>query len=530
MKFLRVLCVLALALCVTASVYAETQSVKVSGDLTVRSIYRDMYDLESTPVENQTAAGVLTGFDSSRQSWIMSVAAIQVDADLTDNVQTVIRILNQRDWDVYGRDNGGTGVLNGATGLYPNGRGHYYANADEFSVMLDLAYVTLKNFVYSPLTVTIGRQDLWFGKGFIVGANQQNPGQTVLNAAAAGTPAIISNNPPLMVPGNLSAPEYTMMNSFDSVKAVLDYDPWTITGIYSKIYEDSVSARDDVNLWGVNVGYKFNNYKAESEAYWFWKQDRSIPVFGQDPKNTSNDVHTIGLRGSLDPIDVVTLAAEGAYQAGTYIGTQLQMAARGRSAWALDVSGELRYFTDKWSWKPKLGVEYVLYSGADPVDSTINTSYVQDDKTYTGWDPMYRGKYDSAIREFVGKFYQTRRYMASIIGAPGSVPSCPDDSRTNESQLIFSGSVQPIESLTLKANYNLFWNLRPYLGDISTHDENKSQGFVGQEIDLQANWDYTEDVSFGILAGWFVPGEVYDYRDNKAAVASDLVGTVKVSF
>ena len=525
MKFLRVLCVLALALCVSASVYAETQSVKVSGDLTVRSIYRSSYDMESSPNENVSSGR--PGYDSNHQSWLMSIAAIQVDADLTDNVQTVIRVLNQRDWNVYGLGSyayttGGTPITSSSV-LNPNGRGIYVANDNEFNVMLDLAYVTLKDFIYSPLTVTIGRQDLWFGKGFIIGGNQQNPGMTTSTIQTLTA----MNNPNLVVPGNLSAPEYTAINSFDSVKAVLDYDPWTITGIYSKIYEDTIGDRDDVNLWGVNVGYKFNSYKAEAEAYWFWKQDRSIPLWSADPKNTDNDVHTFGIRGSVDPIDIVTLAGELAYQGGSYVGVQTQQAAIARSAWALDVSGEVRYFTDKCAWKPKLGAEYVLYSGADPVSSTQDPGgYRQDDKVYTGWDPMYRGKFDSAIREFVGKFYQTVRYPQVAAGTLSS----PDDSRTNQSQLIFSGSVQPIESLTLKANYNLFWNLRPYLGDTSVNNENKSQGFVGQEIDLQANWDYTEDVSFGILAGWFLPGEVYDYNGYKANVASDLVGTVKVSF
>ena len=56
----------------------------------------------------------------------------------------------------------------------------------------------------------------------------------------------------------------------------------------------------------------------------------------------------------------------------------------------------------------------------------------------------------------------------------------------------------------------------------------KTKGFVGQELDLSANWDYTEDVSFGLLAGWFIPGEVY--YDGKADPATDLVGSVKVSF
>jgi hypothetical protein len=223
---------------------------------------------------------------------------------------------------------------------------------------------------------------------------------------------------------------------------------------------------------------------------------------------------------------MVTVAGEVAYQGGTYIGVQTQQAARSRSAWALDVSGELRYFMDKYSWKPKGGVEYILYSGASPeIGNTGVANYVPADRTYTGWDPMYRGKFDSAIREFVGRYYQTARYPAIATGSP----SCPDASFTNQSQLIFLGSIQPIDSLTLKANYNLFWNLEPYLEGFR-NDQNKTQGFVGQEIDLQANWDYTEDVSFGLLAAWFVPGEVYDAAGNKASTASDLVGTVKVSF
>src|SRR3989338_8785341 len=98
MKFFKVLCVLAIALCLTASVYAETQSVKVSGDLTMRGIFRDSYALQSSPPEAATGAAAIGNLDSSRQSYFMTVAALQVDADLTDNVSTVIRILNQRDW------------------------------------------------------------------------------------------------------------------------------------------------------------------------------------------------------------------------------------------------------------------------------------------------------------------------------------------------------------------------------------------------------------------------------------------------
>ena len=491
MKFLKVLSVLALALCMTASVYAETQSVKVSGDLVTRGIFRSDYGYEGAP--NEGTGVTRTGISGPDQSWLMSVAEVEIDADLTDNVQTVIRLLNQRDWNVY------TKAIASGTTLVPNGRGGYTPNGDEFDVMVNLAYVTLKDFIYSPLTLTIGRQNLWFGKGFIIGANQQDPG------SGPGVNNILGT-------GNLAAPEYTAMNSFDAIKAVLDFDPWTITGIYSKIFEDSVQANDDSDLWGVNVGYKFDAYKGESEAYWFFKKDNSVDRFG--PIKSDNHVHTIGLRGSFDPIDVVTLAAEGAYQAGEYVGSRLQVQNRNRSAFALDVSGELRYFVQKYSWKPKLGAEYIYYSGnkAEEVPAVASGEF-------NGWDPMYRGKFDSAIREFVGRYYASARYPADAT----RVQTSADASFTNQHQAILVGSIQPIDSLTLKANANFFWNEEKYVNSI-----NKSQGYVGSEVYLQANWDYTEDVSFGLLAGWFIPGEVY--YDGRNDIATDFVGTVTVSF
>ena len=100
----------------------------------------------------------------------------------------------------------------------------------------------------------------------------------------------------------------------------------------------------------------------EAEAYWFYKQDRSVQVYSGIKEN-SNDVHTWGLRGSFDPISWITLAGEGAFQAGEYVGNMSQNSSRDRFAGALDFSAEARYFTDKYSWKPKFGAEYIFYSG-----------------------------------------------------------------------------------------------------------------------------------------------------------------------
>lgn len=512
MKFLKVALVLAMALCLTASVYAETQSVKVSGDLTVRGIWRNAYEYRDSAPDSGPVTRTGTTADTMApmpaRSWWMSTTEVQIDADLTDNVSTCIRLLNERDWNVQTK-----AIVSGGT-LNPNGLGLYTPQQDGFEVDLDLAYVTLKNFIYCPLTVTIGRQDLWFGKGFIVGSNAWYDNWNTRNqnvGGVAGTNAY-----------RLSAPEYTAMTAFDSIKAVLDYDPWTISMVYSKIMENTIGDFDDIDLYGVNLGYKFECYKAEAEAYWFWKQDRSIDSWAPGTKQAgNNDVHTVGIRGSADPIDSVTLSGELAYQFGNYIGSHTQAALIPRSAWAFDVAAEYRGLMDRFCWKPKLGIEYIFYSGEE-----TNANFNTNSGVYRGWDPMFRGKYDSAIREFVGQYYATYDFNG-VVGNP----TWQDASFTNQNQLIFSGSLQPMDSVTLKGNANLFWLNEPIL--LSTPpapgvNNNLVKGYIGTEFDFQAIWDYTEDVSFGLLAAWFIPGA--DVYTNANSTAQDIVGTCKVSF
>ena len=163
MRLLIAICALVLALGLTTSVYAETQSVKISGDLAIRGFVRDNYQI-ATPVE---ADATRTGPQSPSDTFVMSSTEVQIDADLTDNVSAVIRLGNQRDWRVRAKSiNSDQSLIAGADG--------WTNNTDEFDVGIDLAYIELKEFLYSPLTLRVGRQDIWFGKGFIIGANIQD--------------------------------------------------------------------------------------------------------------------------------------------------------------------------------------------------------------------------------------------------------------------------------------------------------------------------------------------------------------------
>lgn len=528
MKFLRVFCVIALVAFFAVGAYAETQNVKVSGDLAIRGFWRDNYqNVGSFASQNEqsTPLGIGAddryGVDRPNSQWFMSTTELQIDADLTDNVSTCIRLLNQRDWNVARSTEYDTTGHGQISTIGSGGFGHspsYVENPNEFGVDLELAYVTLKNFIYSPLTVSIGRQNLWFGKGFIVGANQRiNYASNFGNFTFGGAANPYASVQPL------SAPEYTALNAFDSVKAVLDFDPWTLTGIYSKIWGNSIQADDGVDLWGANVGYKFDAYKGEAEGYWFYKRDVQVKAWNWVNSDGANNVNTIGLRGSFDPIDIVTLYGEFAGQFGSYVRNPLQANNRARVAGALDVGGELRYFTDKWAWKPKMGAEFIWYSGHEPEEQGSGPGSGQ----YHGWDPMFRGKSDSLIREFIGRYYYSATYPFDTTRYYNSA----DNSFQNQYQMIFSGSLQPMDSLKLTGNLNMFWNQYAYRASLG-----KSKGYVGTELDLGATWDYTEDVSFNLVMGYFMPGDVYKVRDERTNVtsgdntATDVVASVKVSF
>jgi len=88
--------------------------------------------------------------------------------------------------------------------------------------------------------------------------------------------------------------------------------------------------------------------------------------------------------------------------------------------------------------------------------------------------------------------------------------------------------MKPLEDLLLEASFTYLWNdaaVHSVSSDLNSATRSKE---IGWEIDLQATYDYTEDVSFGFLAGWFVPGNFYNAPQN--ATATDLVGSVKVTF
>ena len=238
--------------------YAEVQNIKVSGDITARFVERGQMDFRTGGATDVGGDPELVGnrYDDVISA-LLSTVRLRVDADLTENVSAVVRLINERVW------SSDLSEANDSTATAGNA-----SFAQDALVEVDLAYMTLKEFLYEPLTLVIGRQPIRYGTGFIVGDPDTNQFSEYNHYTAGGTQV------DTIVPEDLSS-----LKAFDAVRAILNYDPMIIDLLYAKINEGvvlgsaSTPEHDDVDLLGVNVAYDWGGDKnLASETYVFIKE------------------------------------------------------------------------------------------------------------------------------------------------------------------------------------------------------------------------------------------------------------------
>ena len=552
MKLLKVLCVAAIAIAIAAPSFAAVQNIKVSGSIEERAIFMNNFDLrnkgEETTMDRITglnqggAMGSGNSINEDSDDFVLSTIRVGVESDLTDNVSAAIVLANQARW----------GDAAGAT-----------------DVDVNKAYITLKEFFYQPLTLRIGRQGLMFGTGLIIG-----PGIFRDPSGAFPMPRADQRLDPLIGAANVAAnaipisgpmgEQYSISTYYDAIRATLDFDPWTIDAIFAKITEMD-AGNDDEDLAGANVAYKFDVYNAKAEGYYFFKKDDNfnselgyihpvdvanvaalraaqgaglaapvaftdVSVLGVGPRSyEQNRVHVIGLRGDIEPVENLTLQGEGAFQWGKLYDPEGPFNAtttqgpinRSRRAWAVDLSGN--YLWKDVDYKPNLGLGYVFRSGNKQGNSG----------NFNGWDPMFRGKFYSLIRDYQygagaaydmqgGNIYRTLDYLA---------PS----GATNSHLFYVDGGLVPMEDLTLKTRYLNWWAVEKVTNYIPNLAQSSRGGkHIGQEIDTSLVYDYTEDVQFDLSGGIFIPGALFDDNTDAATKGNDnaliVTGGVKVVF
>ena len=461
MKRLITFCIVLTAIAlVTVPAFAEVQNVKVSGDINSAGVLREDYDLLSN---NQTAVG-----DQENTNLLFTQARVKIDADLTDNVSTTVRFLSEYDWNT--EDN--------------TGRTDAADNVD-----LDLANVTLKEVFLAPLTVTVGRQELRYGNGLIIG----DPDTNTTDADA-----------------NFTAGDLSLRKSFDAIKAVLDYDPLVIDLIAAKIQEDAAD-NDDENLYGINAAYDIGNYDAEVEGYWFLNRDDD-----ETATTTGQDIHTFGIRGSLKPIDNLNLLVEGAWQRGDF--TKHSATKRDQAAYAYQVAAD--YSLPDVMWEPIVKLGWTRYSG----EETGNTG------DHEAWLPLYEDQTHGVVANHI---------LGGVNGGQNS----------NADILNIGVAAVPLEDLTVSLDFYNFWldeKLVAGNNDLASTGSAlawtnltagsyrmKTDDNLGYEIDLALNYDYTEDVKMGLSASWFTPGDAFDGAsgaNSNDETAIQMLATLDVAF
>lgn len=461
----RLILVLALAFVVgiAFAAYAEVQNVKVSGDIDLHGIARSNLTLK----DNES----VTNYGESISAAISQVR-VRIDADLTDNVSTTVRLLNERVW---GAEDDATTSVNDDTG-----------------VDLDLAYVSLKEFLYSPLTLTLGRQELRFGNALIVGDPDTN-------GVAAGT-----------LPVSLG--DLSKRKAFDAIRAVLNYDPLVVDLIYSKIDENNIARADDINLYGVNAAYAVNK-NLNADVY-LWQRTRKATGTATLLGNTqAENLRTAGAKATYTGIENLSAGLEGAFQFGDHISNATlypndlasnATAVLNRKVTAYAIQATANYALPKVKYTPTVGGSYTYLSG---------DKYLSNSDNYRGWDPMFEDQAGGTLFNKILGYSNAQLFNANT-------------------------SLKPMDDLTVALNYYYLQLNQPYTGAAvvrvsgvtgdPTYTMKGGKKSLGNEIDLGLTYDYTEDVQIGLNTGAFIPGEAFDKANKKTA--TQVIGSMKVTF
>ncbi len=449
------LALLAVVALVATPAFASVQNVKISGELDSTFVHRDNFDL--IPGDG----GVLQNND--QQSVFISQATVQIDADLTDKVSATVAVINERAW--------GDGSVT-TTGT---------------DIDLWKAYVTLRELLYSPLTVIIGRQSFAYGNSFVfdsAGTNTSAPTDSGLNNVAE---------------------DLTKQTNMDAVRAILDYNPLKIEGFVAVSNQGVVlinDVEDEAMIYGLVGTYSFNDKRNSLvEAYIFDKKDQTSNDTDAELGNHVNRIKVVGGRLSTNVIDSLNVQAEFAHQGGTIAGSPGVGFNKTRNALAFQgiVNYQVPVLKDH---APMLQYVFTKVTG-DSADST--------DTDYTAWDPFYENQAGGTIYNTLYNLSNAEIHTVSLSGKVMEDVS----SKLSLTKLFTQQKFGADQSLTL---------LQPD-GASSTPATNGSSD-LGIEVDWTATYDYTEDVQFGLNVGVYKPGEIFEKKEN----AKQVLANVNVKF
>ena len=471
-KFLLALMVFSLAL--SGAAFAAVENIKVSGDINAETVSRNLSMGSTIWTPGAIPPVPVLGPTLDKEDFIFSQVRLRFDADLTENVAATVQIINERLW--------------GET-----------VNPIRDDINLDLAYIEMQEFMFEPVTLVIGRQNIRLGNALIIGDVTTN------QFGDSSTPLAIS--------------DLSLRKAFDAAKVILDFAPWTVTGFYAMAAEGATNIDEDVVTAGINAAYEWDSYNGITELYLMSQENEEVPQListlrtgvGFEPAAGSN-TYTIGGRVQYDPNDNWTVGLEAAYQFGD---ANMQMYLAGlngsTAAFAGQLMGEYRFLND---YDAKINLNYTYLSGDDDIG----------DGDWEGWNPMHEDQSPGEVMNIL--FANTNMEYVKVSGSM----ICPqqEDITLGVSYTYAKMAETPINPLAASLGIPAIYS--PLVGPVggNAYAVNRNAKELGSEIDAWMVYDYTEDVQLTFVGGWFAPGAYFTSANEDMAYS--VRGGVSVDF
>jgi len=448
-KILKVMAVL-FAVALISPAFSAVESVKVGGDVTMYGVLRPNFNVGPA--------------NEKSQNFFQTSIRVYVTAELTDNVEAMIRLVNERDW---GSKATGNISLNGVpVANIPIGQ-----LDDNSDISLDLGYIKVTDLMTPGLVLTVGRQEIQFGEGLVVGSAYNAYNYYIDNALIA-------------------APDLGLQKAFDAIRA--DYEllsvPITLTAFGAKMEESVASLwglpatlfeeTADTNLYGLNIG---------------WRPDicaLDVYYVRKDVLHTDQNLDTAGLRitGGIPAVENLGLKLEYAKQFGE------DVVGNDYKGWALLFGAD---YTFPVSMSPYVKLNYNFFSGDDDNDNK--------NEAWTMVNP-------SNIGSRIGQVY----YALDA----NNLITTESNLQVNLQVINFGFGLQPVEKV--KVSLDGYW-LKGAENIAGNEDD------IGTEVDFGIEYQYTEDLSFGLSYGMLLTGDLFD------VVGDDdnpwqLLATMKLAF
>lgn len=360
-------------------------------------------------------------FAATQDRWLESVGRLGMELDLSDQISVQLQ---------------GTGqAINGDANNYN------LILKDKFEFEFDLANITFNKFSEAPLSVTLGRQDLKFGDGFLIYDGYYDTVALWL----------------------------TPLTSFNAAKLNFSPGPFSFDLFYAETIVDSqnfeaalgegVGFAGDRSLWGLN-----SNLKTKDSGEW------DLGVFIVDDESAiDSDTVALSLRGTYQTQTnpTLTLTGEIVSEFGTTNSKNHSLSTTSQDREAVGGYIEGTFSFNELKFSPYLKGRYAHFPGDDPA-TLVNEAF----------DPL---------------FFKNDEFGT---WAPGDINSY-NLSNTNERVVMTEVGLFLTETTMLRTQYYFFW-----LDKEVTAGAGKKWS---EEVNLIFDWYPNDNFFAGAMFGWARP-------------------------